>query len=677
MATGQGSSLFTDVFYNHNLMASSTTPSPFLDVASSRMPEEMKRLFPTLEYYATMDSVISPIVSKISEYPIMPLDYSGIKNDDQKKRIKSIMDDQMDTRGTLIQLSLNYNTYGSGFASIYFPFKRYFKCSKCNKVMFSEFVKEYEIRRMEFYFKCHGCEDTQTPKIYGDWPIRDMYNTKFIIWRPHDIDIVENPFSGKSQYFYDPPNHIVRMIETGHKFILDQTPKFILEAMKRRQRIKFKDGEIFHMRRPGMSRATRHSGWGIPLIMSSVLQAYLKKVYSKASEVTAILRSAPASILYPETNAAAGSLGNPLAATDITDFQDYMKRELLKHRRDPGYIMSAPHPVGQTVLFGDSKQYNFYQEIKFQDQQILEGMGVPREFLEGGLQFTGSSISLRILENQLFKQVKNTNDFVTWAFKRLSTVFNLGEESPSMKKFKMADDLQMLQLQIQAAQGGDLSKRRIWENTLDIDYEKEMEMIKEEDGDKFDSLRSRILSETEINLEAQSLQAKFNNKEMVRQQLDQFKEQARLYKKDPSYAFMLQQQADMANQQMAVQQEMMMQQQMQAQQKDLELKQMQQTRLAVNDDLVPEDEADQILQNVSKIDKLTRFILSDDQAPSIVLDEIFQTSPDLYKKIALRVVRGVDQIEDPYRAEIIFEHLRQNLPIILEEENAQLQEPLQ
>jgi hypothetical protein len=675
---GQASSFYTDFFFNNSTTSKAASPSPFLDVSQSRMPADFKKIFPLLEWYATMDSVIAPVLSKISEYPIMPLDYSEVEDDKQRLRIRELLEDFMDIRTTLTLMSIDYNTYGNGFSSIYFPFIRYFQCRECGHIIGSDRVKEYEIKKMEFYFKCQKCGNSSKPKKYGDWPVKNPEKTKFLIWRPHDIEIVSNSFSGQSQYYYNPPKHMVDLMETGNKFILDGTPKFILEALSRDQIIRFNPGEIFHMRRPTMSRDTRQHGWGQPLIISCLSQAYLKKVFSKASEVTGILRSAPASIIYPETNTSAGALGNPLMATNISDFQDFMKRELLKHRRDPGYIMTAPHPVGQTVLFGDSKAYNYYQEIKYQDQQILEGMGVPREFLEGGLQFTGSSISLRILENQLFKQVKNCNDFIRWSFKKISTFFSLGDNEIKMKKFKMADDMQMLQLQLQAAEQGDLSKRRIWEGVQDIDFKKEMVMIEREDEDKRKSLKKRVVAETEVNLEAQKMQMRFEQRQQVQAQLEQFKEQARLYKKDPSYATMLNQQAALAQQQIEMQQQAYQAMEMEQKQKDVELKDLQQTRLAIKDGLaskgeMSQDPLDQIQERNSKLDKLVNAIMDKKGSSVSILDDVLRTSPELYKEAAARIVGRIHEIEDPDKVYVILGHLQNFMNSQgQEQQNAQL-----
>ena len=43
-------------------------------------------------------------------------------------------------------------------------------------------------------------------------------------------------------------------------------------------------------------------------------------------------------------------------------------------------------------------------ELNYLTQTIVGGMGIPQEFLFGGLNFTGSSISLRTLRNNFIQE---------------------------------------------------------------------------------------------------------------------------------------------------------------------------------------------------------------------------------------------------------------------------------
>ena len=578
MSFATKSSIFSDAFLSQKTYSGGFTPSPYADLATSRAPKDLKRMFPLLEYYAKMDDVVSPIVQKASQYPIMPLEYSAIEEDRIRKVVKEIFEENLDVRNFLMEQNMDYNTYGNSFTSLSFPFKRWFKCRECKTKMYADFISSYRFKNWKFYFKCPQCGDKKRDKEYGDQYVLNKSGVNLIKWRPHDIDIIRHPYTGKSQFFYTPSKERRKELLTGNKFLLDGTPKMILEAIKKKKKIVFNDGDIFHMKRPGVSSQNQMSGWGMPLILPCIHPGYLKKVYMKASEVTGVIRSAPAHFIYPETNTGAGAHGQILQSHDVTLFQEHIRQELIKHRFDPGYVMTSPHPIGQQMLFGDAKQFNYYQEIKYQDEQILSALGYPRELLQGGLQFSSSSIALRILETQLLKVFHYNNSFLKWLFLKVSAKFSLGDNSVSMQKFKMADDIQMLQLQLQESREGDMSRKRIWEGALDIEWDEEQRMIGKEDEEKYSRLKRRAIADAEIQAAAQEIMMRSQAKQMVKSDVDRMKQQAVASKRDPSYAKRMQ-----MEQQMVQQQGMMQQMEMMA--KNQEMKQQQQDRLMADSDL--------------------------------------------------------------------------------------------
>lgn len=566
----------TRSFYS-SLFQSSTSSmnSAFVDLANITLPKDIKSLYPLLEYYGTMDNCIAPSIQKVSLYPLMPIDYSEIKNDDLRKNCKDFLEDTLNIYETLSIMSLNYNVYGFAPVSISFPFQRIFTCRKCQKSVHSDFVLDFRFEGYSFYFKCPHCGDSSLEKDYSDTKRKDKARVKFITWRPHDINFIYSQFTGEYQFFYTPPEELISQVRTGNKFILDRTPKFILEALKSKSRILFKEGEIFAMFRPHFARQNSFAPEGLSLILNVLPAAYLKKVYSKASEVSGVLKASPASLVYPETNPGLGQQGNPLMSVPMDSFSEYMREEIMRHRKDPGYIMISPTPVGQQNLFGDAKQFHYFQEMQFQEKDILQGMGIPREFIEGGLAFNLSSIPARILQNQLQKQINELHRFLKWAKDKISCVFPLGENTIKMKPFRMADDLQLLQMQLQAAAQGDLSKRRIWEGLLDIDYEDEMAAVVEEDILKYRSVKARAIADTTAQLSAVQIQRNFEAEQRVNEQRMSILAQTN----NPSEVHVQQmgQQAEMLANQTA--QMKMMLQESQARAIDLERKLFQQTRL--------------------------------------------------------------------------------------------------
>lgn len=556
--------------------AGANSSSALLDISSIKLPgNTIRKLYPLLEYYATMDCSIAPAIQKMSLYPIMPLDFSHFKEEALRKNAEDFFNNILNIHNTMSVMSLNWNVYGFAAVSLFFPFRRVFTCQKCQRNIYSDFVKDFQFKRFSFYFKCPHCGDSHKEKEFSDSYYDDKTKVRFITWRPHDIEFIYSQFSGEYQFFYKMPPDQVKLLQTGNKFLLDRTPKFIIQALKDNNRIAFRDGEIFTMFRPDFSREGSVTPEGLPLILNVLTSAYLKKVFSKASEVSGVLRASPASVIYPETNPGAGQYGNPLMSVPIESFSEYFRTEIAQHRRDPGHVLISPTPIGQQNLFGEAKQYHYFQEMKFQEQDILQGMGIPREFVEGGLSFGLASVPARILESQLKKQINELNRFLSWAKDKLSTRFPLGEYSLEMKPFRMADDLQLVQMQLQAAAQGDLSKKRIWESLLDINYEEELERVRAEDKAKYPSHVERSIADTTAQLKAVQLQRNFE----AQQQVEDQRVQAAYMANSPGELQLqqLSQQAQIAAQQ-ATQTKAVMEQ-LQMANKDLERKFFQQQRL--------------------------------------------------------------------------------------------------
>ena len=663
------SSFFSDFFLGHQNFASTFTPSPFVDLAGSRAPSNLKRLFPLLEWYAKMDDTVSPVLHKAAEYPIMPLDYSGIEEDKIRKYNKEIFEDCLDTRNHMIEQNVDYFAYGNAFTSIAFPFKRWFRCRKCRHKVYADNVSSYQFKQYQFYFKCPSCGDKNRPKDFGDQYIKDKKRIRYLKWRPHDMDLIRHPYSGSFQYLYTPDTQTKKQINTGSKFILDETPKIILEALRERKQVVFKEGDLFHMRRPSISSREETYGWGVPLLMPCILPGYLKKVFHKASEVSGVLRSSPLHILYPETNAAGGEMGNVLMSGSVSDFQNHMKKELVKHRRDPGYIMTTPHPIGQQTIFGDAKNLHYFQEMKYQDEQLLNALGFPREFLTGGLQFSASSISLRILEVQLMKVHFYNNAFIRWAHGKIGNVFAVGDVHPEMQAFKMADDLQMLQLQLAESDKGNLSKSRVLEAAFGIEWSDEQKRIEKEEEVKIPVLKKRARMDVEVNMESQRAMMEEQAKAQPHAQLATFKEQAQLEKQDPEYSKMMRMQQMQQQQQMMQQQQGMMQQAQQNQAQNMNLKQQQQDRLSIKDGITPspnESPESQVSKGVGELNKIVAMIKQNNADARPILDKVVERAPHIYVDVVRSIFSQAKDLEENV-VKSVFAHASQHAPELIQE----------
>jgi len=119
-------------------------------------------------------------------------------------------------------------------------------------------------------------------------------------------------------------------------------------------------------------------------------------------------------------------------------------------------------------------------ELNYLTQTIVGGMGIPQEFLFGGLNFTGSSISLRTLENDFIQNRSQLLDIIHWLKDKIRLWLNLPDiKSIRFADFRMADDVQRNQQLIGLNANSKVSDQTML-TELGYDWEQEQRKMIEE-----------------------------------------------------------------------------------------------------------------------------------------------------------------------------------------------------
>jgi len=166
-------------------------------------------------------------------------------------------------------------------------------------------------------------------------------------------------------------------------------------------------------------------------------------------------------------------------------------------RRDPLEILTSPVPVELSQLGGNGRALLTLGEVKDAEDAIIAALGIPREFIYGGLSFTGSAITLRMLENQLLTYTTELNGLLQWVTNRCCKMLGWNAPRVSLTEFKLIDDVQQKQLMMQLNQGGQgiISNTTIAELN-DYDLKKERKRRKQE---ALDEVRFNHDVELEVN----------------------------------------------------------------------------------------------------------------------------------------------------------------------------------
>lgn len=470
MATAVKGSLDSNISYD----------SPFLDMTGSYLPKEIKELFQYIRVVIYSDPMVSQAILKQAEYPITPIHYTDISNSiskgDLEDKWKSILERQMDIVGAMKTCGIDYNSFGTSVASINFPFKRLLLCPECSKTQTVDSSKTI-FKNKAFQSTCKKCG--YTGKMAAkDIKTKEISKLSYIFWDLDNLEIKYNNISGDHFYYYKIPDNIVRAVEDGDWDIISTTRLEIIDAVIQNKRLVLNKSNLFHYKRPGPQYfAPDQRGWGIPLVMPILKDVFYKRMLRKANEAIAFEHIVPLRMLFPS------QVGNVSIhqSANLGNWRKRVESEVLKWKKDPNSIAIMPVPVGQTSFSGDGKLLLLTNELKALDEDIITGLGMIPEILKGGASWSGSNVSLRVVENGYLSHRNSMHSFIDWSIDSISKYFGYSKVQARMEAFKMADDIQRKNLFIDLADRGAIT----WDTALkesgldhDEEYEKLLSEIK-------------------------------------------------------------------------------------------------------------------------------------------------------------------------------------------------------
>lgn len=483
---------------------SSRYPSPFFDVSQQYVPPTIKELFKWVYFYATNNSFLGPALDKIARYPITDIILED-ENADLVGSWKVLLSNTLQIKPFQMETNLDLVTYGNAFVTLHYPFARFLVCAQCKESTAWKSAQK-KIDNLKIKMKCSRCSHDGEAKI-RDVPFKSVENIRLVRINPEFIDIKYNDASGRHTYLYSIPDKLKRQIMAGDPDILEDTPAIYIEAIKQRKKIKLSNQNLFHLKRPTL--AGKDMGWGMPLIARALKDLYYFYTLRRGQEAIINEHIVPFDVIFPQ----ASGKYDPYVHSDLTSWKSEIQRQLAAKRKDPNYKAVLPFPVGFERIGGDGKALMLTPELDFLSKTIIGSAGIPQEFVFGGsMQWSGSSISLRTLENDFLHHRSQLLQMTIWLVERLRVY--LGMPAPKTIKFsdfKMADDMQKLQMLQNMAQAEKLD----WDTLLkEMGYDPNIVRKKIEEQKLFEAKMSEIsaVRQAESQSKAQQVQMRYQAK---------------------------------------------------------------------------------------------------------------------------------------------------------------------
>lgn len=481
-------------------------PSPFFDIGHTYLPTSVKQMFRWCRYYFMVNPLINAVCYKMAEYPVTQI---LVKEADSILREKwtNYIETGAKLRKVCIEVGLDFFCYGNCFVTLHFPFQKSLICSSCKcKQLASKAL--YKFRNYRFYLNCANCGVTGEAGV-EDLNVKDLHGIQIVRWNPENITVEHNDVTNQTDYFFDMPVSLKNDVMMGKRHVIETIPHEFILALRESKTLKIRAGEMFHFKRPTISQ--KDMGWGMPLILPVLKDSYYLQILRKAQECIANQYIVPLRVLFPQGGS---GTSDPYSTVDLSLWRRRIEAEIEKWKLDQNYIPILPIPIGNETIGGEGKALMLHQEMRAWSEQIVSGMQVPIEFVFGGLSYSGSSVSMRMLENQ-FNGYRTDllifcRDFV---LKRIAKFMEWPVPDIEFTRFRMADDLQRSALIMQANQAMKVSDTTFL-NELELDLVQEEKYKAAELSKQLENNRKMQLANAQLQGELQIVQARYQAQAM-------------------------------------------------------------------------------------------------------------------------------------------------------------------
>lgn len=468
--------------YSGRLSGSEHFPSPFMDMASTAMPETLSSTNHWAEYIYYAQGTYRQAIDRIVAYFLTDIEIGAAGDevgDDEKEKWKELLEKHLSMREVTQSADRDLFWYGNAFLSFVVPFKRFLVCPKCKIQLTLEEVFEnstfgFKFSNFEFHASCPKC------RFRGAWDVKDEPSNqadklRLKRWSPHEMKLLHDPFTEETAYLWDIPEDYKRLIRNGKLYHLQRVSQQVLKAIKNNQLFRFAPDVIFHMKEQTLA-GINNRGWGISRLLSNFRQVWYVQVLHRYNEAIALDYIIPFRLITPAQKSQAG---DPLLSLNLGDAMPQLRRMIAQHRRDPATWHTLGFPVEYQALGGDATKFAPFEMLNQGMETLLNAAGVPVELYKGTLQLQTAPVSLRLFEATWLHMVHANNSLLDWVVRRVSDILNWESVEARHRRVTHADDMQKHMAVLQMAMGGAVSMTSALK-ALGLDYVDEQRNIMEE-----------------------------------------------------------------------------------------------------------------------------------------------------------------------------------------------------
>lgn len=425
--------------------------SSMLSLSDMEIPTNYRDIFRWCRYYFKVDSLIGIAVRSMATFPVTEYVIQDAK---------AAEDDE---------------TLEVGEDSKSFDFYKHMLTKQRLTKMLQEIGYDYFLYGNCIIFAEPGVEKIKRRDENGK-----IYEDKQMTWRNIErldltrVRIIRDPETREKHYFYDIPLHIKKILKDKKPIEqYNKIPKLFKKAFEKKGLIRLNKDNIFHFSMP--TESGDENLWATPPVLHALKLVMYTNVLRQAQEAIAYEHIIPRRVYYFQPT---GDLNANIGhfTKYATDFAQQLTRQLT----DPNFQIVSALPIQEIQHGGNGRNLLLVPEIEQNNKQILAAMGIPYEFIFGGMSYSGSTVSLRFLENQFttYRQLLEEfmNDFLIRRLAEIRGDWETLDDDDKLVRveladLKMQDDLQQKQLLQQMNQSGKISDEFMYEKGFGVDAE--------------------------------------------------------------------------------------------------------------------------------------------------------------------------------------------------------------
>lgn len=491
-------------------------PHPMFDALNGYLPRSMQELFRWCEFLYLNNTNIYAGLQKQAEYILTEITFNT-ETAELRDKYKKLFRQNLKAKRFMQACQKDKMVYGNALFSMFAHRRRQFFCSRCGTLFPLDTALDikYKYKARTFTFTCPtaSCQARHSGIDLSQFTYASAIKPKdlrLVRWDVKQVEIEENPITGEEEYWLNIPTTIVDKIKEGRGLYVLNTPDEFLETVSDdKAKFKFDNNEIFHMKNP--APAGMDTPYGIPRILVALKKHFHAAILQRANQAIAFGHIVPLPVISP---AQSNNANNPIQKMSGDQWRSKLASSIDQHRHDPLHVFFSGTPIQVTNLFGQGRALMVLGEIKQAENDIITSLGFPPEFVSGGLTFTGSSITLRMLENSLIGESADVVDALNWVADKAATLLKWDKVTCDLTPFKLVDDVQQKGMMLSAMSNGLLppSQKTVAEFfSLDVDKMNDQRVQEAVDNARIDKDIERRIQEMSASLAAQATAATNSN----------------------------------------------------------------------------------------------------------------------------------------------------------------------